>query len=128
MPNYQIDGMKCEDVHEAIADAAKRARKGDGPTFLEIKTYRYRGHSMSDPAKYRTKEEVQKYKSIDPIEVVGKTMISKKWVTQADLDKMEDAINIEVNESVEFAEASPYPDASELYTDVYEEDYPFIVE
>ena len=55
-------------------------------------------------------------------------MISKKWATQADLDKMEDAINIEVNESVEFAEASPYPDASELYTDVYEEDYPFIVE
>ena len=128
MPNYQIDGMKCEDVHEAIADAAKRARKGDGPTFLEIKTYRYRGHSMSDPAKYRTKEEVQKYKAIDPIEVVGQTMISKKWATQADLDKMEDAINIEVNESVEFAEASPYPDASELYTDVYEEDYPFIVE
>jgi pyruvate dehydrogenase E1 component alpha subunit len=128
MPNYQVDGMKCEDVHEAILEAATRARKGDGPTFLEIKTYRYRGHSMSDPAKYRTKKEVEKYKAIDPIEVVGKTLIAKKWATQKDLDEMENEIVAEVNASVEFAESSPYPDPSELYTDVYVEDYPFIVE
>ncbi len=128
MPNAQIDGMKCEDVHEAIAEAADRARKGEGPTFLEIRTYRYRGHSMSDPAKYRTKEEVQKYKEIDPIEVVGRTLVSKKWATEADLEAIEEEINTVINDSVEFSENSPYPDPSELYTDVYVEDYPFIVE
>lgn len=128
MPNYQVDGMKCEDVHEAIADAAKRARDGEGPTFLEIKTYRYRGHSMSDPAKYRSKEEVEKYKAIDPIEVVGKTLISKKWATQDELEAIEEEVVQVVNESVEFSENSDYPDPSELYTDVYVEDYPFIVE
>jgi pyruvate dehydrogenase E1 component alpha subunit len=128
MPNKQVDGMKCEDVHEAIAEAADRARAGEGPTFLEIKTYRYRGHSMSDPAKYRTKEEVEHYKSIDPIEVVAETMKKKKWITQKELDAIEDEIAEVVNDSVEFSEHSDYPDASELYTDVYVEDYPFIVE
>ena len=128
MPNKQVDGMKCEDVHEAIAEAADRARAGEGPTFLEIKTYRYRGHSMSDPAKYRTKEEVEHYKSIDPIEVVAETMKKKKWITQKELDAIEDEIAEVVNDSVEFSENSDYPDASELYTDVYVEDYPFIVE
>jgi len=128
MPNFQIDGMQCETVHEAISEAATRARNGEGPTFLEIKTYRYRAHSMSDPAKYRTKAELQKYKDIDPIEVVGKTLISKKWATQKDLDKMEEDILKVVNESVEFAENSDYPDVSELYTDVYTDEYPFIVE
>jgi len=128
MPNKQVDGMKCEDVHEAIAEAADRARAGEGPTFLEIKTYRYRGHSMSDPAKYRTKEEVEQYKSIDPIEVVAETMKKKKWITQKELDAIEDEIAEVVNDSVEFSENSDYPDASELYTDVYVEDYPFIVE
>lgn len=128
MPNKQVDGMKCEDVHEAMAEAADRARAGEGPTFLEIKTYRYRGHSMSDPAKYRTKEEVEQYKAIDPIEVVAETMKKKKWVTQKELDAIEDEVAEIVNDSVEFSENSDYPDASELYTDVYVEDYPFIVE
>lgn len=128
MPNKQVDGMKCEDVHEAMAEAADRARAGEGPTFLEIKTYRYRGHSMSDPAKYRTKEEVEQYKSIDPIEVVAETMKKKKWITQKELDAIEDEVAEIVNDSVEFSENSDYPDASELYTDVYVEDYPFIVE
>lgn len=128
MSNKQVDGMKCEDVHEAMAEAADRARAGEGPTFLEIKTYRYRGHSMSDPAKYRTKEEVEQYKSIDPIEVVAETMKKKKWITQKELDAIEDEVAEIVNDSVEFSENSDYPDASELYTDVYVEDYPFIVE
>ena len=74
MPSFQVDGMSCETVHEAIASAAERARKGEGPTLLEMKTYRYRGHSMSDPAKYRTKEEVEEYKRLDPIEQVITTM------------------------------------------------------
>jgi pyruvate dehydrogenase E1 component alpha subunit len=128
MPNFQIDGMRCEDVHDAILDAAKRARKGEGPTFLEIKTYRYRGHSMSDPAKYRSKEELEKYKAIDPIEVIGQTIVSNKWASQKELDTFEAEILKEVEASVEFAENSEYPDVSELYTDVYVEDYPFIVE
>ncbi|MFZ9755543.1 MAG: pyruvate dehydrogenase (acetyl-transferring) E1 component subunit alpha [Bacteroidia bacterium] len=127
MPSFQVDGMKCETVHEAIADAAERARKGEGPTLLEIKTYRYRGHSMSDPAKYRTKEELEAYKEKDPIETTKATILKKKYATEAELEAMEDAIVAEVNASVEFAENSPYPDASELYRDVYVEDnYPFI--
>lgn len=128
MPSYQVDGMSCENVHEAIAEAAERARNGEGPTFLEMKTYRYRGHSMSDPAKYRTKEEVEAYKQQDPLEKVKATLISNKWYTEAELEAWEERIMQEVEASVEFAETSPFPDVSELYTDVYAEDYPFIIE
>jgi len=129
MPSFQVDGMKCETVHEAIAEAADRARRGDGPTFLEIKTYRYRGHSMSDPATYRTKEELADYKEKDPIETTKATILKKKYATESDLDLMEEEIIKTVQESVEFAENSPYPDASELFTDMYvENDYPFILD
>lgn len=129
MPCAPVDGMSCEAVHEAIAEAADRARKGDGPTFLEIRTYRYRGHSMSDPAKYRTKEELEEYKGKDPIEVVRATILAKKWATAAELDKIEEGIMKVVNDSVTFAEDSPYPPAENLYTDVYQEaNYPFIIE
>jgi pyruvate dehydrogenase E1 component alpha subunit len=84
---------------------------------------------MSDPAKYRTKEEVEEYKKQDPIEQVRSVLISKKWATDADLEKIEDKINEIVLDSVEFSENSPYPDESELFTDVYmESDYPFIKE
>jgi pyruvate dehydrogenase E1 component alpha subunit len=129
MPSKQVDGMKCETVHQAIAEAAEFARNGGGPTFLEIKTYRYRGHSMSDPASYRTKEELASYKEKDPIETTKATILAKKYATQAELDKIEDDIIAEVNASVEFAENSPYPDASELFKDVYVEDnYPYIMD
>lgn len=128
MPSEQVDGMSCEAVHESMEKAVARARKGDGPTFLEIKTYRYRGHSMSDPAKYRTKEELETYKNLDPIEQVRKTLISKKWATAKALEEMEERIENEVAESVEFAESSPYPDALELYEDVYVGDYPYLTE
>jgi pyruvate dehydrogenase E1 component alpha subunit len=128
MPSFQVDGMKCETVHEAIADAADRARRGDGPTFLEIKTYRYRGHSMSDPATYRSKDEVAHYKTLDPLETTKETILKQKFATEAELDKMEEAIIETVNKSVEFAENSPYPDPSELFTDVYEGNYPYIMD
>ncbi|MBI1223542.1 MAG: pyruvate dehydrogenase (acetyl-transferring) E1 component subunit alpha [Bacteroidetes bacterium] len=129
MPSAQVNGMSCEAVHEAIESAADRARKGEGPTFLEIRTYRYRGHSMSDPAKYRSKEEVEEYKHKDPIEQVRKEILSKKWATEKDLDAIEDEIMNRVNESVEFSENSPYPAAQDLYAHVYhQEDYPFIIE
>ncbi len=129
MPSESVDGMRTEDVHEAIARAAERGRKGEGPSLLEIRTYRYRGHSMSDPAKYRTKEEVEEYKKQDPIEQVKSVILAKKWATEADLDKIEEKVNEIVLDSVEFSENSPYPDESELFTDVYKESgYPFIKE
>lgn len=128
MPSFQVDGMQCETVHTAIAEAAERARTGNGPTFLEIKTYRYRGHSMSDPAKYRTKEEVEAYKLLDPIERVRKTILSKKWANVEELETIEEKTEQLVLASVEFAENSDYPDADALYTDIYQEEYPFIIE
>jgi pyruvate dehydrogenase E1 component alpha subunit len=129
MPSKEVDGMNCESVHEAISEAVDRGRKGDGPTFLEIRTYRYRGHSMSDPAKYRTKEEVEEYKQQDPIEQVRKVILDNNYATQAELDMIEEKIAAVIQDSVEFSENSPWPDASELYTDVYmEPNYPFINE
>lgn len=129
MPCAEVDGMQVETVHEAILEAADRARKGEGPTFLEIKTYRYRGHSMSDPAKYRTKEEVEDYKTKDPLERVRKTILDKKWATEKELETIEEKIMAEVLESVEFSERSEYPLPSALWEDVYSEpNYPFITE
>ncbi|MFI5220770.1 MAG: pyruvate dehydrogenase (acetyl-transferring) E1 component subunit alpha [Bacteroidia bacterium] len=129
MPSSEVDGMKPETVHEAISVAAERARKGEGPTLLEIKTYRYRGHSMSDPAKYRSKEEVEEYKKKDPIEEVKNVIVKKKYAGEKWFEEMENKIEKIVNESVEFAENSPFPDASEIYEDVYAEpNYPFIIE
>lgn len=129
MPSKWVDGMSCEAVHEAMAEAVERARKGEGPTFLEIRTYRYRGHSMSDPAKYRTKEEVEDYKAKDPIVVTREAILKKKYATEAELTAIDEKIEEQVKASVEFAENSPWPELSELYTDVYEQaDYPFIMD
>lgn len=126
MPSAAVDGMQCETMHEAMKEAVERARKGDGPTFLEVRTYRYRGHSMSDPAKYRTKEEVEEYKNRDPLEVTRQKLLDLKFLTQEDLDAMEARIHDVVVGSVTFAENSPYPSAEELYSDVYAEpNYPF---
>lgn len=126
MPSAAVDGMQCETMHEAMKEAVERARKGEGPTFLEVRTYRYRGHSMSDPAKYRTKEEVEEYKSRDPLEVTRQKILDFKFLTQEDLDAMEARIHDVVMESVTFAENSPYPSAEELFSDVYAEpNYPF---
>lgn len=127
MPADSVDGMNCEAVHTAIERAVKRAREKGGPTFLEIKTYRYRGHSMSDPAKYRTKEELEEYKEKDPINQVLKTILERQWATEKDIEDINEKVRKEVEESVQFAEESPYPDMEELYKDIYtQEDYPFI--
>lgn len=129
MPSEAVDAMDVEAVHEAVSRAAARARAGEGPTFLEFRTYRYRGHSMSDPQKYRSKEEVEAYKDRDPIEQVKYRILEFGIATQADLDVIDAKIKVQVQESVEFAEASPFPTADEAYKDVYvQEDYPFIVE
>ena len=129
MPSAAVDGMECETVHEAMTEAVLRARKGEGPTLLEIKTYRYRGHSMSDPAKYRSKEEVEEYKKKDPIEQIKITVLKNKFADEKWFEDIEAQIEKVVNESVDFAERSPFPDPSEIYTDVYAEpNYPFITE
>ncbi len=129
MPSASVDGMTVEAVHNALDIAVKHARAGNGPYLLEMETYRYKGHSMSDPAKYRTKEEVESYKAQDPIEKVLKTLLDNKWASQEDIDAINLRVNDVVEDSVQFAEASPYPDASELYKDVYmQDDYPYIVE
>ena len=127
MPSEPVNGMRVEDVHEAVARAAERARQGDGPTLLEFKTYRYKGHSMSDPAKYRTKDEVEDYRHRDAIESVRHTLLTNNLATEAELEAIDETIKAQVNEAVEFAEKSPYPTPDELYKDVYvQADYPYI--
>jgi pyruvate dehydrogenase E1 component alpha subunit len=127
MPNEPVNAMNVEDVHHAVARAAERARNGEGPTFLEFKTYRYKGHSMSDPAKYRTKEEVEEYRHRDTIEAVRHTILTHNMATEDELAAIDERIKAQVQESVDFAENSPYPTADELFKDVYvQNDYPYI--
>ena len=129
MPAAPVDAMNPEKVHVAVEEAAARARRGDGPTLLEFRTYRFKGHSMSDPAKYRAKEELQSYKDRDPIEYVRSVIFKKKYASEADLKAIDDKVKAQVAESVKFAEESKFPDPSEAYNDVYvQEDYPFITE
>jgi pyruvate dehydrogenase E1 component alpha subunit len=121
--------MRPEAVHEAIEEAATRARNGEGPTLLDIRTYRYKGHSMSDPQKYRTKDEVSEWIEQDPIEHCLRIIQAQKWLTEAELSEIDAWVKKEVEESVAFAENSPYPEAHELYEDVYTQaDYPYIKE
>jgi pyruvate dehydrogenase E1 component alpha subunit len=127
MPSEQVDGMSPEAVHEALERALERGRKGEGPTFLEIRTYRYRGHSMSDPAKYRTKDEEKAYKEIDPIEVTRQRILDNKFATLAEVEAIEAKIDAEIDDCVEFSENSPWPDPKELYANNYvQQDYPFM--
>ena len=129
MPSDKIDGMTPELVHDGVARAVKRARDGEGPTLLEMKTYRFRGHSVSDPQKYRTKDEVEEYKDQDPIIKVKKTILENNFATEADLQEIDEKINGIVEASVKFAEESPWPDDSEVLKDVYiDQNYPFIVD
>ena len=127
MPSETVDGMSPEEVCAAIARAAKRGRKGEGPTLLNIETYRYKGHSMSDPQKYRTKDEVSEYQEKDPITHVKNVLIDNKWMTEEEIKAVEKEVKAEVEEAVKFAEESPLPEPHELYEDVYtQEDYPFV--
>jgi pyruvate dehydrogenase E1 component alpha subunit len=129
MPADTIDGMSAEAVHEGVSRAVKRAREKGGPTLLEIKTYRYKGHSISDPQKYRTKEEVDEYKMKDPIEQVRKTILTSKFATEKELAAIDKRVDEIVVESVKFAEESPWPGDDEVLKDVYvDKNYPFIVD
>jgi pyruvate dehydrogenase E1 component alpha subunit len=129
MPSKPVDGLSVEAVHEAIEEAAARARRGEGPTLLEMKTYRYKGHSMSDAQTYRTKDEVKEYQEQDPIQKVLKTLQENNWISEKDIESIDERVKAMVDESVKFAEESPYPDPTELYKDVYSEPgYPYIIE
>jgi pyruvate dehydrogenase E1 component alpha subunit len=127
MPCGPVDGMNPVKVAEAFDEAIQRARRGDGPTFLELKTYRYRGHSMSDAQHYRTKDEVEEYKKIDPITQVKKIILDKKYATEDDLKVIDKRVKDLVAECEKFAEESPFPDKNVMYDVVYEqENYPFL--
>ncbi len=129
MPADSIDGMSPEEVHNAVLRAVNRAREKGGPTFLEIKTYRYKGHSMSDPQKYRTKEELEEYKEKDPIEHCKKVLSTEFEVGEEVFEQIAEKVKNIVEESVKFSEESPWPDDDELLKDVYiQEDYPFITD
>ncbi len=129
MPADTIDGMSAEAVHEGVSRAVKRAREGDGPTLLEIKTYRYKGHSISDPQKYRTKEEVEEYKQKDPIQALLSTIYDNKFATEDEIRAINERVDAAVTESVKFAEESPWPDDSEVLKDIYvDQNYPFITD
>ena len=115
-----VDGMNVLEVKAAGELAVKHCRAGKGPFILEVKTYRYRGHSMSDPAKYRTREEVQKMREErDPIEYVRSLLLTGKHATEEDLKSIDKGIKKVVNASTDFAKESPEPDLSELWTDIY---------
>ena len=120
-----VDGMNILAVKEASEKAVAHCRAGKGPYVLEVKTYRYRGHSMSDPAKYRTREEVQKMREErDPIEQVRSMLLTGKHATEDDLKAIDKDIKATVNESAEFAKESPEPHLDELWTDIYAETLP----
>ena len=127
MPSASVDGMDPEAVYNAVKTAAEHIRSGKGPYYLEIRTYRFKGHSVSDPGKYRSKEEVAEYKEKDPIKVLEAKLLAEGMATAEDIKAIKDMIKTEIDEAVAFAEAGEYPDPSELYTDNYvQPDYPFI--
>lgn len=129
MPAEPVDAMDVEMVHEAVKRAADRARSGEGPTFLEFKTYRFRGHSMSDPQKYRSKDEVEEWKSRDPLELCKDRILTNGIATEAELEEIDNRVKAKVEEAVKFAEESPFPKAETAFDDIYvQSDYPFLRE
>ena len=129
MPSFPVNAMLVEDVHNAVAEAAERARSGEGPTLLEFRTYRYKGHSISDPGKYRTKDEVAEYKEQDPITQCMKSIMEHDYATEDELKEIEKKVKEQVEEAIAFADESEFPDPEAALTDVYvQKDYPFLLE
>lgn len=127
MPCFAIDAMTPEEVAKAAHEAIERARRGDGPTFIEARTYRFRGHSMSDAEAYRTKEEVAEAKNDDPIEFVRNKILQNSWATSEELEVIENKVKDFIQECEQFAEESPFPDTEIMYKYVYSQtDYPFL--
>ena len=127
MPCLSVDAMDPVKVAEVAHEAIERARRGDGPTFIEAKTYRFRGHSMSDAEAYRTKDEVAEAKNDDPILLVKNRILENNWATENELEEIENKVKIFVDECENFAEESPFPDTEVMYKYVYSQtDYPFL--
>ncbi len=119
IPGVQVDGMDVFAMEKAAKEAADFVRSGKGPILIEVKTYRYRGHSMSDPAKYRSKEEVQEKRDHhDPINNLKRYLLDNKIAKEEEFDLIDEEVKNKVNEAIEFSENSPEPDESELYTDI----------
>ncbi|MFQ5400222.1 MAG: pyruvate dehydrogenase (acetyl-transferring) E1 component subunit alpha [Anaerolineae bacterium] len=119
IPAAQVNGMDVCEVYEATTQALNAIRDGNGPQFLEMITYRYEGHSMGDPLRYRTKEEVEKWREDDPIGILERRILKQKVATKDELEEIDQAIEAELNEAVKFAEQSPLPAPEELFTDIY---------
>ena len=119
IPGESVDGMNVFSVIKTAEKAGKYVRSGKGPYIIEVQTYRYRGHSMSDPAKYRSKKELENYKETDPIEIVKSEILNKKIANEEEVEKINKNIINEIKNAAEFALSSDYPNDSELYTDVY---------
>jgi len=124
MPYYGFDGNDLDVVIEVVGEATERARRGDGPTYLVANTYRFRGHSMSDAMKYRSKEEMEKARLRDPIALYQQRLLQAGIIKEQHLNDMEAELRKIVDDAVEFADASDHPPAEELYTDIYSEKYP----
>ncbi|HSM54994.1 MAG TPA: pyruvate dehydrogenase (acetyl-transferring) E1 component subunit alpha [Candidatus Sulfomarinibacteraceae bacterium] len=121
MEGKQIDGMNVFEVYEATEAALQKIRDGEGPQFLEMITYRYEGHSMGDPLRYRTKEEVEKWREDDPIGVVERHLLDEEMADSEALEKIDEEVEQTVEEAVTFAEESPLPEPEDLYKDIYVE-------
>ncbi len=121
MTGQQVDGMNVIKVYEAVEEALGKIRAGEGPQFLEMITYRYEGHSMGDPLRYRTKDEVEKWREDDPIGVLERHLLEEEQASKDELEAIDQSVESEIEEAVQFAEESPLPDPEELFTDIYVE-------
>ena len=121
IPGVIVDGMDVLAVHQAAKEAVERARQGGGPTLLECKTYRYCGHSRSDPRNYRTREEEADWATRDAIPRLRQWLVGSSLATEAELDEVDAGVEVTFDEALEFADASPEPELAELYTDVFKE-------
>lgn len=121
MEGEQVNGMDVLEVHEATSEALQKIRNGEGPQFLEMITYRYEGHSMGDPLRYRTKEEVEKWREDDPIGILERQLLSEKVAGDDELEAIDAEVEEVVEASVQFAEESPLPAPEDLYSDIYVE-------
>jgi pyruvate dehydrogenase E1 component alpha subunit len=121
MKGEQVNGMNVIEVYEATQKALKKIRDGDTPQFLEMLTYRFEGHSMGDPLRYRTKEEVEKWREDDPIGILERHLLGEKMVDKDALEKIDDAVEQEIEEAVKFAEESPLPEPAALFENIYVE-------
>ncbi|MGB3546868.1 MAG: pyruvate dehydrogenase (acetyl-transferring) E1 component subunit alpha [Saprospiraceae bacterium] len=127
MPTESVDGMDPAAVHEAVSRAAEHIRAGKGPYYLEIRTYRYKGHSVSDPANYREKKEVKSFQERDPMKVTEARLLELGFATEDEIKAIKSEVKKEVEDAVKFADESPYPEGKDLYTDNYKEaDYPYL--